>query len=140
MRGSEVFVQGFGILDFDVGDGEAGEVFAELTVEKPGLFFGVSGDVEVAPMLGEIAEALFGNSAFESAVGLKLEAGGAVDGIEIGRENRKLNNLAVTALDQDAVPALEVVLKLAKSGLLPGWIEDEVLTPRFCGDDAAKFG
>ncbi len=77
-------------------------------------------------MFGEVAEALLGDGALERAVGLQLEAGGAADGVEIGREDRKLDDLAVGAFHQDAVATLEVVLELAEGGLLPGGVEDEV--------------
>ena len=44
------------------------------------------------------------------------------------------------ALHENAVATLEIVLKLAEGGLVPGGIEDEVLAAGLCGDDAAKLG
>ena len=124
--GGEVLVEGLDVLHFEVGDGEAGEVLSEDVVEVLGLLFGVARGVEIAAVLGDVAEALFGDGAFERAVGLELEGGGAADGVEVGRENRKLDDLAVGAFHEDAVAALEVVLELAEGGLFPGGIEDEV--------------
>src|SRR6185503_16480767 len=50
------------------------------------------------------------------------------------------DNLAGCALYQQTVSALQVVLKLAKDGLLPGRVEDEVPSARLCRNDAMKFG
>ncbi len=58
-------------------------------VEILALLLGVAVGVESTAMVGEIAETLLGDSALESAVGFKLQAGGAVDGVESRGENGK---------------------------------------------------
>src|SRR5260370_27638249 len=70
---------------------------------------------------------------------MELEAGGAADGVEVGGKDRKLDDLTVWAVHQDAVAALKVVLQLTEGGFLPSRIEDEVLTTGFRSDDAAEL-
>ena len=49
-----------------------------------------------------------------------------------------MNDLALGAVHEDAVAALEIVLELAEGGLLPGGIEDEEALAGGGGDDAAE--
>jgi hypothetical protein len=115
--GGEVLIQGFGVLYFEVGDGEAGEVLSEYLLPILGLLLDVAHCVEI--ILGEIAETSFRYGALEGAVGLKMEACSAADGIQVGGKNRKPDNLTVWPLHQDAVAALKVVFQLTEGGFFP---------------------
>jgi hypothetical protein len=96
-------------LNFEVGDGEAGEVLPQDAVTILGLLFSIGHGVEVTIIFGEIAKAFFGDRSLQRAVGLELKAGGAPDGVEVGGKDRKLDDLAVRAFHKDAVSALQVM-------------------------------
>jgi len=118
--GGEVLVQRLGVLHLEARDREGSEILSKCAVEKLGLLFGVAGDVEIAALFRRgRRKRFFGDGAFERAVGLELELGGAANGVEVRREDRKLDELAVGSFYQDAVAALKIVLELAEGSLLP---------------------
>ena len=99
--GGEVLVERFDVLDLDVGDGEAGEVLPEDVVEEFALLFGVVGGVDVTATSSERSPKRFSVTVpLSEPSGWSCEAGGAADGVEVGDEDGKLDDLAVGAFDR----------------------------------------
>ena len=83
----EGLVEGLDVFDFEVLDGEAGEVLLQGVVEEFCLFLCAAGGVQAATALGDVPEAGFGVVTGERAIGAEIKGGGAMDGVELRGED-----------------------------------------------------
>src|SRR5262249_38672148 len=92
-----------------------------------------------AVALCDVSEVALGHIPFERAVRREREGGRTVNGVEVRTQHWDLEDLAVGALDKQAIASLQIVLDLAKGCVFPGGIEDQITLAIFRGEYAVKL-